>query len=83
MTAPALAGPVAGAAAVVFLFCATSFGVVLTMGGLRYANIETEIYLLTTQELDLTSAAALSLLQVLVVTGLLAVTASDDEGEAP
>ena len=24
------------------------------MGGLRYANVETEIYLLTTQELDLT-----------------------------
>jgi thiamine transport system permease protein len=59
----------------VFLFCATAFGIVLTMGGLRYANVETEIYQLTTQELDLTAAAALSVLQVLVITGLLVLAA--------
>ena len=58
---------IVSAASVVFLFCATAFGVVLTMGGLRYANVETEIYLLTTQELDLTAAAALSLLQLVVI----------------
>ena len=75
VTFPALLPGVVSAASVVFLFCATSFGVVLTMGGLRYANVETEIYLLTTQELDLTGAAALSLLQILVVTGLLALAA--------
>ena len=55
----------------VFLFCATAFGVVLTLGGLRYSTVETEIYLLTTQLLDLQAAAALSLLQMVVVTGLL------------
>ena len=71
VTLPALLPAVVSAASVVFLFCATSFGVVLTLGGLRYANVETEIYLLTTQELDLRSAAALSVLQILVVTGLL------------
>ena len=71
VTLPALAPAVAAAASVVFLFCATSFGVVLTMGGLRWANVETEIYLLTTQELDLPAAAALSLLQIALVTGLL------------
>ena len=54
-----------------FLFCATAFGVVLTLGGLRYSTVETEIYLLTTQFLDLQAAAALSLLQLVVVTGLL------------
>ena len=75
VTLPALLPGIVSAASVVFLFCATSFGVVLTMGGLRYANVETEIYLLTTQELDLTSAAALSVLQVVVVTGLLALAA--------
>ncbi len=75
VTLPALMPGIASAASVVFLFCATAFGVVLTMGGLRFANIETEIYLLTTQELDLTGAAALSVLQVLVVTALLALTA--------
>ena len=53
----------------VFLFCATAFGVVLTLGGLRYSTVETEIYLLTTQFLDLQGAAALSVLQVVVVVG--------------
>jgi thiamine transport system permease protein len=75
VTLPALAPGIVSAASVVFLFCATSFGVVLTMGGLRYSNVETEIYLLTTQELDLTGAAALSLLQLLVITVLLALAA--------
>jgi thiamine transport system permease protein len=75
VTVPALLPGVVSAASVVFLFCATAFGVVLTMGGLRYANIETEIYLLTTQELDLTGAAALSVLQLIVITALLALSA--------
>ncbi len=74
VTLPALLPGIVSAASVVFLFCATAFGVVLTMGGLRYANVETEIYLLTTQELDLTGAAALSILQLLVITVLLVVT---------
>jgi thiamine transport system permease protein len=62
VTLPALVPGLASAASVVFLFCATSFGVVLTLGGLRYATVETEIYLLTTQFLDLRAASALSVL---------------------
>ena len=75
VTLPALRPAIVGAASVVFLFCATSFGVVLTLGGLRYASVETEIYLLTTNLLDLQGAAALSILQLTVVTLLLAVGA--------
>jgi thiamine transport system permease protein len=71
VTLPALAPAIVSSASVVFLFCATAFGVVLTLGGLRYSTVETEIYLLTTQFLDLQAAAALSLLQLVVVTGLL------------
>jgi len=71
VTLPALLPGVVSAASVVFLFCATAFGVVLTLGGLRYATVETEIYLLTTQLLDLKGAAALSILQLVVVTLLL------------
>ena len=71
VTLPALAPAIVSAASIVFLFCATAFGVVLTLGGLRYATVETEIYLLTTQFLDLRAAAALSILQLVVVTGLL------------
>jgi thiamine transport system permease protein len=73
VTFPALRPALVSAASVVFLFCATSFGVVLTLGGLRYSSVETEIYLLTTQLLDLRAAAALSIVQLLAVTALLVV----------
>ena len=82
VTFPALLPGIASAATVVFLFCSTAFGVVLTMGGLRYANVETEIYLLTTQELDLQAAAALSILQVVVIIALLALSARTRRGPA-
>ena len=75
VTLPTLRPAIVSAASVVFLFCATAFGVVLTLGGTRYASIETEIYLLTTDMLDLSAAAALSILQLVVVVLLLAVAA--------
>ncbi len=71
VTLPSLRPAVVSAATVVFLFCATAFGIVLTLGGLRYSSVETQIYLLTTDLLDLQGAAALSVLQLLVVTALL------------
>ncbi len=74
-TLPALAPAVTAAAAVVFLFCATSFGVVLMLGGARYRTLETEIYLRTVQYLDLPGAAALSLVQLAAVVAALAVGA--------
>jgi thiamine transport system permease protein len=74
VTLPALRPAIMSAASVVFLFCVTAFGVVLTLGGVRYSTVETEIYLLTTQFLDLPAAAALSVLQMGVVVGLLTVT---------
>lgn len=80
VTLPALLPAIVSAASVVFLFCSTSFGIVLTLGGLRYANVETEIYQLTTQELDLQAAAALSVLQIAVITGLLVVSARARRG---
>lgn len=73
VTLPALRPAIVSAASVVFLFCAAGFGVVLTLGGLRYSTVETEIYLLTTNLLDLQGAAALSILQLVVVSVLLAV----------
>ena len=71
ITLPALRPAVVSAATVVFLFCATAFGIVLTLGGARYATVETEIWLLTTTLFDLQAAAALSLLQLVVVAVLL------------
>ncbi|GGK79148.1 ABC transporter permease [Ornithinimicrobium pekingense] len=75
VTLPALAPAVVSAATLVFLFCSTAFGVVLTLGGLRYGTIETEIYLLTTQFLDLQGAAVLSVLQLVAVVAMLALAA--------
>ncbi len=71
VTLPALRPALVSATSVVFLFCATAFGVVLTLGGLRFATVETEIYLLTVNLLDLQGAAALSVLQMATVTVLL------------
>lgn len=71
ITLRSLLPAIAAAASVVFLFCATAFGVVLMLGGLRYSNLETEIYYLTTQQFDLPSATALSVLQLVAIVVLL------------
>jgi len=63
------------AASVVFLFCSTAFGVVLVLGGTMFGTIETEIWLLTTQFLDLRAASVLSVTQLVVVVALLAIAA--------
>jgi thiamine transport system permease protein len=75
VTLPSLAPAVTSAASVVFLFCATAFGVVLVLGGVRYGTIETEIWTRTTQFLDLRSASVLSIMQLVVISGALAVSA--------
>ena len=71
VTLPALKPGIVSAATVVFLFCSTAFGIVLTLGGLRYGTVETEIYILTTQFLDLRAAAVLSVVQLVAVVVLL------------
>jgi thiamine transport system permease protein len=67
VTAPLLAPAVAAAAAIVFLFCFTSFGVVLILGGPRYSTVETEIYNQAVRLFDLRTAAILSLVQLACV----------------
>ncbi|TNC29775.1 ABC transporter permease [Amycolatopsis alkalitolerans] len=76
VTLPALLPAITSAAAVVFLFCATSFGVVLVLGGARFRTLETEIYLRTEYLLDLTGAAALSLVQIAAVLAVLLIGAA-------
>ena len=73
VTLPALAPAIASAASIVFLFCATAFGVVLVLGGLRFGTIETEIWIQTTQFLDLRTASVLSVVQLVVVAVVLLV----------
>lgn len=68
VTLPTLAPAVVSAASLVFLFSASSYGIVMVLGQNRYRTIETEIWFLTTQLLDLRSAAALSVTQLVIVT---------------
>lgn len=75
VTLPALTPALASAASLVFLFCATAFGTVLILGGLQFGTIETEIWIQTTQFLDLRAAAVLSIAQLVVVVAVLAVAA--------
>ena len=74
ITLPALRPAIAAAAAVVFLFTFTSFGVILILGGPRTATLETEIYRQTAQLLNLPLAAALTVVQLVAIILLLMVT---------
>ena len=73
VTLPQLTPAIASAASLAFLFCATAFGTVLILGGLQFGTIETEIWIQTTQFLDLRAAAVLSVVQLVVVAGVLVV----------
>ena len=73
VTLPLLRPAIAAAGAIVFLFCFTSFGVVLVLGGPRRATLEVEVYRQTAQLLDLGTAAALTLLQLVAVVAMVAV----------
>ncbi len=74
VTLPRLAPAIAAAAAIVFLFSFTSFGVVLILGGPARATVETEIYRYAVVRLDLATAAALAVVQLVVVIGLVALS---------
>jgi thiamine transport system permease protein len=73
ITLPLLAPALAAAAAIVFLFSFTSFGIVLVLGGPRYSTIETEIYNQAVRLFDLRAAAVLSLVQLGCVVAAVAV----------
>ena len=60
---------VAASALLVFVFCFSSFGVILVLGGPRMATLETEIYRQAVNMFNLPAAAFLSVVQ-LVATGL-------------
>ena len=62
---------IVGAATLVFLFTFTSFGVALLLAGPARATIEVEIFRQTSQLLNLPVAAALTLVQLAIVSALL------------
>jgi thiamine transport system permease protein len=68
---PLLRPAIASSASIVFLFTFTSFGVILLLGGPRFATLEVEIYRQTAQLLDLRVAATLAILQLIALAALL------------
>jgi thiamine transport system permease protein len=66
VTLPLLLPSIGAAALLVFIFTFSSFGIVLLLGGPRFATVEVEIYRLTAQALRLDAAAALALVQMAV-----------------
>lgn len=66
ITLPQLARSVASAGALIFLYCAANFGIVLVLGSASTKTIETEIYVAATQYLDLPRTSGLILIQTVL-----------------
>jgi len=66
ITLPLLRPAILAASLLVFIFCFSSFGVILILGGPRFTTIEVEIYRQAVHLFNLPLAAALSLVQMLV-----------------
>jgi thiamine transport system permease protein len=70
VTLPLLRPAILAAALLVFIFDFTSFGVVLLLGGPRFATLEVEIYIQALQMLDLPMAGLLSAIQLACTLGM-------------
>ncbi|MBW2514159.1 MAG: iron ABC transporter permease [Deltaproteobacteria bacterium] len=73
VTLPLLKPAILAASLLVFVFCFTSFGVVLILGGPRFATVEVEIYRQALHLFNLPMASALALIQIAFTLGLIAV----------
>ena len=71
VTLPALAPAIASAAALVFVFSFTSFGVVLVLGGPGLDTLEVVIYRLAIRLVELPAAAVLSTVQIAATVAVL------------
>ena len=76
VTWPRLKPAILAAGVITFLFSFTSFGVVLVLGGLSQATIETEIYRHAVIRGDMTSSATLALIQIVAVLALVLVNST-------
>jgi thiamine transport system permease protein len=64
ITLPLLKPAILAACALVFIFCFSSFGIILILGGPSFATIETEIYRQAAHMFNLPLASVLSLFQI-------------------
>jgi thiamine transport system permease protein len=73
VTLPILLPAIIAASLLVFLFCFTSFGVILVLGGPGLATVEVEIYRQAVPFFNLPLAAALSIVQMIFTFGVMAI----------
>ena len=73
VTLPMLRGSIASAAAVVFVFCLTSLGIVLILGDASTRTLEAQILRQTSVLLDFPGAAASAVVQLLLVAVVLGI----------
>lgn len=71
ITLPLLKPAIFAASILVFIFCFSSFGIVLILGGPSYSTIETEIYRQAAHLFNLPLASFLSLIQIGVTFALM------------
>ena len=73
ITLPLLRPAIFAASLLVFLFDFTSYGVILLLGGPRFATLEVEVYIQALQMLNLPAASLLSVVQLLCTLGFSAI----------
>ena len=73
VTFPRLKPALIAAGSLAFLFTFTSFGIILILGSLKEATIETEIWRYATQRIDINTAAALGIAQLAIVVLMLTI----------
>lgn len=73
ITLPLLKPAIFASAMLVFIFCFSSFGVILILGGLSLSTIEVEIYRQAAHLFNLPVASALSLLQIMFTFGMMSI----------
>ncbi|HEY5119500.1 MAG TPA: ABC transporter permease subunit, partial [Anaerolineales bacterium] len=74
VTLPLLVPSLLAAAALVFLFDFTSFGVILILGGPGFSTLETEIYIQALQAFNLPAASLLSIVQIAFTLALVVIS---------
>jgi thiamine transport system permease protein len=73
VTLPLLLPAIVAASLLVFLFCFTSFGLILVLGGPQMATIEVEIYRQAISYFDLPLAATLAILQLVFTYAIMTI----------
>ncbi|MHA1444057.1 MAG: ABC transporter permease, partial [Candidatus Hodarchaeales archaeon] len=71
VTFPQISSAILASSILTFLYCFTSFAIVLSLGGIQFRTIEVQIYSLYFYRYDYSQAAALALIQLLITSILI------------